>query len=331
MNSFSRRDVLKTGGAAVCAIAIGRTVPALAMTGVTPSAVNAGTLTMGGDMTVNRIGYGAFRIGSVVSGELEVRSNLDVAQGAKLLRRVIELGINFIDTADVHGFGDAEERIRQALYPYPKDLVIATKGGWLRPGFGSDVMDGSPKHMRQACESSLKRLGLERIDLYQHHTPDPKVPIEETMGEFVRLQKDGKIRHIGVSNYSLEQLKRACSVAPVVSVQNLYNVGYRASEDVLRYCEEHGLAFISYKPLGVDMPPGTSIDPALQSAPRWEEGLAEVQTRHGLGKPEAAIAWLVSRSPRILPIPSTSSMRHLESNVAAAAVRLSKEEMIAIG
>lgn len=341
MSDVSRRDVLKAGGAVLCAVAAGRAaaVPARAtatVSGVAPNAVagaaRAGKLTLGGDLVLNRIGFGAMRI---APGETSGRPDPTAAEATRVLRRAVDLGVNLIDTAGVYGQGQGEERIRAALYPYPKDLVIATKGGWLRPSMDASAMDGSPGYLRAACEASLRRLGLERIDLYQFHIPDPKVPLEDSIGELVRLRDAGKIRHIGVSNVDLAQLERARRVTTIVSVQNAYNVGYRASEEVLRYCETHGLAFLPWAPLTQDLGsgrlPGPSPERRLDPAEGYEARMAQVQARHGLSRQQAAIAWLMTHSARILPIPGTASLEHLEANIAAAAVRFSPEEMRAVG
>jgi aryl-alcohol dehydrogenase-like predicted oxidoreductase len=334
----SRRDVLKAGGAVLCAVAAGRAAAAPARataSGVAPNAVagaaRAGRLTLGGDLVVNRIGFGAMRI---APGETSGRPDPTVAEATRVLRRAVDLGVNLIDTAGVYGLGQGEERIRAALHPYPKDLVIATKAGWLRPSMEASAMDGSPAYLRAACEASLKRLGLERIDLFQFHIPDPKVPLEDSIGELARLRDAGKIRHIGVSNVDLAQLERARRVTKIVSVQNAYNVGYRASEEVLRYCETHGLAFLPWAPLTRDLGgglPGPTPERRLDPADGYEARMAEVQARHGLSRQQAAITWLMTHSARILPIPGTASPEHLEANIAAAAVRFSPEEMRAIG
>ena len=207
MSGLSRRGLLKVGGAVMCSMAVSRAAPALAAVGAVPNAAHAGTLTIGGDLTVNRVGFGAMRI---VGGETPGRKDPEPAEALRVLRRAVELGVNFIDTADVYGRNQSEQRIREALHPYPKGLVIATKGGWLRPGLDPEDLDGSPRHLREACEGSLKRLGLERIDLYQFHIPDPKVPIEDSIGELSRLRDAGKIRHIGVSNVA----SRAARASP---------------------------------------------------------------------------------------------------------------------
>src|SRR5947207_10344263 len=211
----------------------------------TATAAAAGTLTLGGDLVVNRLGFGAMRItGPGIWGEPK-----DVAEARRVLRRAVELGVDFIDTADAYGPQVSERLIAEALHPYPAGLVIATKGGFVRPGPDQWVPDGHPEHLREACEASLKRLRLSRIDLYQFHRIDPKVPLEDSIGELARLQKEGKIRHVGVSNFNLAELARARRVTPIVSVQNRYNIADRSSADVLALCEHDGLAFISWAPI----------------------------------------------------------------------------------
>jgi pyridoxine 4-dehydrogenase len=239
------------------------------------------------DMTVNRLGFGAMRVvGDGVWGDPPDREN-----SLRVLRRAVELGVNLIDTADSYGPHVSEELIAEALYPYSDDLVIATKGGLERSGPGRWHRNGHPDHLREACEGSLKRLRLERIDLYQLHAPDPNVPIAESLGELNALQNEGKIRHIGVSNFDTEQLAQARELSTVVSVQNRYNVDDREHEGVLEICERDGLGFLPWYPLGA----GSVEDP------------------------RAALAWLLQRSPVIVPIPGTSSIEHLEENVATAA------------
>lgn len=337
MSSMSRRSLLKTGGAVACSMVAARVATALAATDgaathAAPNAARAGTITISGDMKVNRIGFGAMRI---APGETQGRPDPTVEEAVRVLRRAVELGVNFIDTADVYGRGQGEERIREALYPYPKAVVIATKGGWLRPSMDPSAWDGSPRYLRQACEASLKRLRLERIDLYQYHIPDPKVPFEESIGALARLREEGKIRHIGVSNVTLDQLKRARKVAPIASVQNRYNVAYRASEEVLRYCEAEGLVFIPWAPLAREMPggqpPGPANNPTFDPLAGYQERLAETEKQYGLNKYQGGIAWLMSHSKQILPIPGTTSVAHLEENIAAGAIRYSPQEMKAIG
>lgn len=337
MSGMSRRSLLKTGGAVVCSTVAARVATALggtdgATTQAAPNAALAGTITIGGDMKVNRIGFGAMRI---APGETPGRPDPTLEEAVRALRRAVDLGVNFIDTADVYGRGQGEERIREALYPYPKGVVIATKGGWLRPSMDPSAWDGSPKHLREACEASLKRLRLEHIDLYQYHIPDTKVPFEESIGALTRLRQEGKIRHIGVSNVTLDQVKRARKIVPIVSVQNRYNIAYRASEEVLRYCDAEGLVFIPWAPLASEtpdgQPPGPANNPAFDPPAGYQERLAQTEKQHGLNKYQGGIAWLMSHSKQILPIPGTTSVEHLEENIAAGAVRYSSQEMKAIG
>jgi pyridoxine 4-dehydrogenase len=240
------------------------------------------------DMSVNRLGFGAMRVvGEGIWGDPPDREN-----SLRVLRRAVELGVNLIDTADSYGPHVSEELIAEALYPYPDELVIATKGGLERSGPDRWHRNAHPDQLRKACEGSLKRLRMERIDLYQLHAPDPNVPLAESLGELNALQNEGKIRHIGVSNFDTEQLAQARELSTVVSVQNRYNVGDLESEPVLEVCERDGLGFIPWFPLGAG-----SID-----------------------NPQTALAWLLHKSPVVLPIPGTSSIEHLEENVAAAAL-----------
>jgi aryl-alcohol dehydrogenase-like predicted oxidoreductase len=232
--------------------------------------------------------------------------------------------VNFIDTADSYGPGTSEELIAETLHPYPPGLVIATKGGIVRPGPGRWDPDCRPAHLRAACEASLKRLRLERIDLYQLHTIDPRVRLEESLGELVRLQSEGKIRHIGVSNVRVPDLVRARRVATVVSVQNRYNVADRSSDAVLAACERDGLVFIPWRPLAQGAGDMVATGGPVVS-------LARVASRRGLSMPQASIAWLLARSKQMLPIPGTGRIENLEENVAAAGLRLTPEEMRAIG
>ena len=265
------------------------------------------------DMTVNRLGFGAMRItGKGVWGDPPDRES---AHG--VLRRAVELGVNLIDTADSYGPAVSEELIAEALYPYPDDLVIATKGGLERSGPGQWHRNGHPDHLREACEGSLRRLRVERIDLYQLHAPDPNVPVAESLGELNALQSEGKIRHIGVSNFDVDQLAQARELSTVVSVQNRYSVSDRGSEDVLDICERDGLGFIPWFPLGAG---------SIAHGP-----LEDVASRHGVSPMQIALAWLLRRSPAMLPIPGTSSLEHLEENVAAASIELSEADMAALG
>jgi aryl-alcohol dehydrogenase-like predicted oxidoreductase len=283
-------------------------------------AAAAGTLSIGGDLDVNRMGFGAMRItGPSVWGEPK-----DPREARSVLRRAVELGVNFIDTADAYGPEVSERLIAETLRPYPPGLVIATKGGLVRPGPSQWVPNGTPAHLRAACEQSLKRLGLERIDVYQLHHIDPNVPLEESLGELVRLQKEGKIRHIGVSNFKVDELIRARKIVTVVSVQNRYNVADRSSEDVLQYCTRERIAFIPWAPLA------RGESEALADK-RHAEAFTAVATARSIDAFQLALSWLLARSPVMLPIPGTSSIAHLEENVAAANIRLSSKELAAIG
>lgn len=269
----------------------------------------AGELTIGGDLRVRRMGFGAMRLtGSGVWGE-----PADRGKALRVLRRALELGVNLIDTADSYGPEVSEQLIAEALHPYPEGLVIATKGGMVRPGPGRWEREGDPAHLRRACEGSLRRLRLERIDLYQLHAPDPSVPLERSLEALAELQREGKIRHIGVSNFDVEQLEAASRVVRVVSVQNRYNLGDRSSAEALRWCEARGLAFLPWRPIGTD-----EIDTGPVDA---------IAAAHGATRSQVALAWLLARSEVMLPIPGTSSVEHLEANVAAAALRLSAKEV----
>ena len=278
------------------------------------SAAAAGQLVLGTDLEVNRLGFGAMRItGRGVWGDPP-----DVSSAIRVLQRAVRLGVTFIDTADSYGPEVSESLIARALYPYSPDLVIATKGGLVRPRADAWDRDGRPEHLRRACESSLKRLRRERIDVYQLHAPDPKVPLEDSIGELVRLKGEGKIRHIGVSNVSVQELERCERLTPIVSVQNRYNLEDRHSDDVLGYCESKAIAFLPWAPLGSGRHAQGSG--ALRA-------LGKVAERHGITVGQAAIAWLLERSTVMLPIPGTGSIEHLEQNVAAASVRLTPEDM----
>jgi pyridoxine 4-dehydrogenase len=275
----------------------------------TTNAAAAGTITIGGDLTVNRLGYGAMRLsGAGVWGEPK-----DPQAARRVLQRALELGINFIDTADSYGPEVNERFIAQTLHPYPSGLVLATKGGLIRPSRDEWVRRGSPAHLRQACEASLKRLRVERIDLYQFHAPDPRVRVEDSVGELAKLQQEGKIRHIGVSNFSVAELERVAGIAEIVSVQNRYNVSDRRSDDVIAYCESRRMAFIPWYPLAAGEHAGGDSG---------SDELERIAKKHSLTPAQAALAWLLNRSPAMLPIPGTSSVAHLEENVAAAGVSL---------
>ena len=309
-----------TGLAGVTALIAAREAARGASSASAPAA-GAGTLKIGGDLVVNRLGFGAMRVtGPQIWGEPK-----DSAEALRVLRRALDLGVNFIDTADAYGPEVSERLIAEALHPYPKHLVIATKGGLTRPGAPDWVPDGRPAHLREACEASLRRLKLARIDVYQLHRIDPKVPLEDSIGELARLRAEGKIRHIGVSNFKADELERARRVAPVVSVQNRYNVVDRASEEVLGVCTRDGLAFIPWAPI------------ARGSADNLEKGAGSSQAleataqAHGVNVFAIAIAWLLAKSPVMLPIPGTSSVAHLEQDVAAAGLKLSATELAALG
>jgi aryl-alcohol dehydrogenase-like predicted oxidoreductase len=275
------------------------------------SASAAGAITLGGDLTIHRMGYGAMRItGEGIWGEPK-----DPDECRRVLRRALELDVNFIDTADAYGPDVSERLIAEALRPYPAGLVIATKGGLLREGPGRWSPDGRPAHLREALEGSLRRLGVDRIDLYQFHRPDPRVPYEESLGELIRQKEAGKIRHIGVSNVDEQQLELALGMTEIVSVQNRFNLADRTSERVLELCERRGLAFLPWHPLEVGR---------LAQAGGPLDGAA---AERGVTPGQMALAWLLARSPAMLPIPGTSSVAHLEENVAAAAIRLTPQEV----
>jgi pyridoxine 4-dehydrogenase len=272
------------------------------------------TFTLGGDLTVNRLGFGAMRVtGPGIWGWPADRQN-----ALKVLRRAVELGVNLIDTADSYGPNTSELLIAEALYPYPKGVVIATKGGLTRPGPGRWVPNCRPDHLKQALEGSLQRLRLDRIDLYQLHTVDRKVPLEESVGALKQMQDAGKIRHIGLSNVDKKDIDRARKIVPIVSVQNRYNIEDRKSEDVLVYCEQEKLGFLPWFPVGG----GKGLSP--------KDPLSTAAKTHGVSVFEIALAWLLQRSPVMLPIPGTSSLAHLQQNVAAASLKLTPEEWKAI-
>jgi pyridoxine 4-dehydrogenase len=340
-----------------------------------PDAAAAGTFALGGDLNVNRLGFGAMRITSLgIWGESE--------EAKAVLRRALEFGINLIDTADSYGPEVSEHLIAEALHPYPEGLVIATKGGLTLPQPGQSVPDGRPEHLREACEGSLSRLKVDRIDLYQLHRIDPKVPAEESLGTLAELREEGKIRHVGLSQVGVEEIERAREVVPIASVQNRYNLTDRGSEDVLDFCEREGLGFIPWGPLAqgnlvrrvelmgpaqrfamtlarrvprrvlssarrfalapiargvAQYLPRRVLSSARRSARALTAGevqdqleheplLNEIAARHNATAGQIALAWLLMRSPVMLPIPGTSSTQHLEENVVAAALRLSREE-----
>ena len=274
-----------------------------------PNAAASGSFTIAGDLEVNRLGFGAMRItGEGIWGPPD-----DPDNARAVLRRAVELGVDLIDTADSYGPNVSEELIAEALAPYPQGLVIATKGGLERTGPGAWPRNGRPEHLRRACEGSLRRLRLERIDLYQLHRPHPDVPYEESVGALKELRDEGKVRHVGVSNVSVEQLEAARGVVEIATVQNRYSVADRASEDVLEACERDAIGFLPWWPLGAGDVAGGP--------------LREVADRHDATPFQVAIAWLLRRSPVILPIPGTQSLDHLEENVAAAELELSDEDL----
>lgn len=268
------------------------------------SASSAGSLSLGGELSVHRLGFGAMRLtGEGIWGPPKNR-----AEAIQVLRRAIERGINFIDTADSYGPQVNEELIAEALFPYPAGVVVATKGGWNRPGPNQWTHNATPAHLRQAVEGSLKRLRRERIDLYQLHTPDPVVPFEESVGTLAELKNEGKIRLIGLSNVTQEHIERARRVVPIVSVQNRYSFADREWDYVVEYCDRNGIAFIPWFPLGAGRVAGQTLD--------------QIAREHQATPHQVAIAWLLKRSPVMLPIPGTSSVKHLDENTAAAALQL---------
>jgi pyridoxine 4-dehydrogenase len=274
---------------------------------------NVGTITIG-DRRVRRLAFGAMRItGPGIWGP-----PADHDEAIAVLRRAVELGVDLIDTADSYGPDVSEELIAEALHPYPGDLLIATKGGLIRTGPGRWPRDGRPEHLREACGGSLRRLRLETIDLYQHHSPDKKVPYESSIGALKELQDEGKIRHIGVSNVSLEQLETAREIVEVVSVQNRFNLTDRSSQDVLERCEELGIAFLPWAPFGAGelAEPGGPVD--------------RIASEHDATPGQVALAWLLARSAALVPIPGTSSVEHLEENLAAADLTLSPDDLSAL-
>jgi aryl-alcohol dehydrogenase-like predicted oxidoreductase len=279
-----------------------------------PNAAAAGTLTIGGDLTVNRLGFGAMRItGRGIWGPPADRDT-----ALAVLRRAVELGVDFIDTADAYGPDVSEELIAEALHPYPEGLVVATKGGLLRDGPNQWRPDGRPEHLRRALDGSLARLRVDRIDVYQLHRPDPAVPLDESVGALAELRAAGKVRHVGLSNVTVDQLAAVRKVVPIVSVQNRYNPADRSSEPVVDETAEAGIAFLPWAPIG-GYEPGKGA------------GLDVVAERHGATPVQVALAWQLARSPQVLPIPGTGSVAHLEENVAAASLRLTDEDLATLG
>lgn len=272
------------------------------------SAALSGTFTLGGELTVNRLGFGAMRI----TGEGIWGPPKNKKEALAVLRRAVELGVNFIDTADSYGPNVSEELIAEALHPYPKDLVIATKGGWQRPGPNQWTHEASPEHLRKAVEGSLKRLRLDRIDVYQLHAPAPATPFRDSVKALAELQREGKIRLVALSNVTREHIEKARKIVPIASVQNRYSFADREWDNVIDCCEQNGIAFIPWFPLGAGKLPG--------------ETLGRVAKAHQATPMQVALAWLLQRSPVMLPIPGTSSVQHLEENIAAAGVKLTQGE-----
>jgi aryl-alcohol dehydrogenase-like predicted oxidoreductase len=283
-------------------------------TTTTINAALAGTIDIGGDLPVNRFGFGAMRLtGQGIWGE-----PADREECKRVLRRALDLGINFIDTADSYGPEVSERLIAETLYPYPEELVIATKGGLIRPGPGQWIPDGRPEHLRAACEGSLKRLRVEQLDVYQFHRPDPKVPIEESIGALTELKDAGKIRHIALSNVTTDQIEKAQKLTPIVSVQNRYSAFDRSSEPVLEFCSLEELAFLPWRPVE-----GGGVAGA-------EGVIAEIARRNHATPTQVALAWLLAHSPVMLPIPGTSKVAHLEENLGAVALELAPSELAEI-
>jgi len=285
-------------------------------------ATASGTLTIGGDLKVYRLGFGTMRLtGPGIWGP-----PADKQECIAVLRRALELGVNLLDTADSYGPEVSESLIAEALYPYPKDLVIATKGSLLRTGPNQWPQDGRPEHLREALEGSLRRLRLDRIDIYQFHRPDPKVPFEDSVGELAKMRKEGKIRHVGLSNVTTDQLARAQKIVPIVTVQNYYNLANRESEQMtvaeseamVDLCERQGIGFIPWSPL------------AFGELARSGGPLDQIAKRHNAQPSQIALAWLLKRSSTMLPIPGTSRVKHLEENIVGATIRLSQEEFDAL-
>jgi pyridoxine 4-dehydrogenase len=272
------------------------------------SATVAGKVSLGGEISVDRLGFGAMRL----TGEGIWGPPKDRKGALAVLRRAVELDVNFIDTADSYGPHVNEELIAEALFPYPAGLVVATKGGWNRPGPNQWTHDATPSHLQKAVEGSLKRLRLDRIDVYQLHTPDPVVSFEASVETLARLRNDGKIRLIGLSNVTQEHIERARKIVPIVSVQNRYSFADREWDYVVDYCERNEIAFIPWFPLGAGKVAGEVLD--------------RIAKTHGASPTQVALAWLLRRSPIMLPIPGTSSVAHLEENVAAASLRLTRED-----
>lgn len=273
-------------------------------------AAKSGQFKIGGELTINRLGYGALHLtGPSAWGEPKDRT-----QVIKVLHRAIDLGINFIDTADAYGPGVSESIIAEALYPYPQDLIIATKAGFLRPRSGDWIANGTPSHLLSACDDSLRRLKVERIDLYQLHSIDPNVPLEDQVGALVELQQQGKILHIGLSNVDVEQIKAAQRVAKIATVQNRYSIVFRKSQEVVAYCEQQDIGFIPWFPLETGQLSQNDF-------------LSKLATQLNVTSSQLALAWLLKKSPIMLPIPGTSQIKHLEENIASVTIQLDEHAM----
>jgi pyridoxine 4-dehydrogenase len=304
-NSITRRKFVRLGAATGVTLLTGGVKAVM-----TQALATNATFKIGGDLEVNRLGFGAMRItGEGIWGWPPDREN-----AKKVLRRVVELGVNLIDTADSYGPEVSELLIAEALHPYPAGLVIATKGGLVRPGPSEWVPNGRPDHLKKSVEGSLQRLRLDRIDLYQLHAIDPKVPVEESLNALQEMQGAGKIRHVGLSNVTPKDIDRARKVLPIVSVQNQYNIAQRRSENVLEYCEKQGLGFLPWFPVGG----GNGL--------RSGDAIAAIAKAHNASVYQVALTWLLERSPAMLPIPGTSKIEHLEDNCAAAKLKLTTEE-----
>ena len=284
--------------------------------------MNPATLLLGGDLPVHRIGYGAMRLCGQPGN---FGPFADWAAGESLLRRAVGLGVNFVDTAEAYGPGHNEEIIAAALHPYPAGLVIATKGGVTKTSPTTVFPDGRPENLRRACEASLRRLRVPRVDLYQLHRPDPNVPFADSVGALAALRADGKIRHVGLSNVTLAQIEEARAIVPIVSVQNRYNLRERGAEDVLDFCERHAIAFLPYGPLGAQ--------PFERNAPltAHDGSHAAIAARLRATPAQVALAWLLRRSPNVIVIPGTTTISHLEENIAAARLDLSDADFAALG
>lgn len=287
---------------------------------ISPTSISP-TFAIGGDLQVNRMGYGAMRLTGQPGN---FGPYADWSGGQALLRRAVELGVNFIDTAEAYGPGFNEELIASALYPYPSNLVIATKGGIDKPAPENIRANGSPENLRRGCEASLRRLQRDRIDLYQLHRPDPNIPFAELIETLAELQREGKIRHIGLSNVTLAQLEEARQIVAIASVQNRFSINDRMGEDILDYCTQYNIAFIPWGPLGAN--------PLKQGTPltKAEGILADIAARHSMRPNQIALAWLLHRAPNTVLIPGTTTISHLEENITAASIQLTPDEIQAL-